>query len=64
MYIERPSVKQEAWAGGPPGLPHRDLQKMKIPHPPRVTPSHFHVRCGDQKAMVTIDTLGVLRGRP
>ena len=27
------------------------------------TPPHFHVRYGDQKAIVAIETLGVLRGR-
>jgi hypothetical protein len=26
-------------------------------------PPHFHVRYGDQKAIVAIETLGVLRGR-
>lgn len=26
-------------------------------------PPHFHVRYGDQRAIIAIDTLGVLRGR-
>lgn len=26
-------------------------------------PPHFHVRYGDQKALIAIETLGILRGR-